>query len=66
MNSIVSQGIGAAFISAEGPEDVAAEQALAEALEKGGAKNGTHLHRDQQVPEEQCWLRGEGWCLAYV
>lgn len=62
----VGQGIMALFIPAEGQEDVAAEQALAEAFEKGGAKNVTRLYRDQQVLDEQCWLRGQGWCLAYA
>jgi len=62
----VSQGVMGAFISAEGPEDLAAERALAEALERGEARKVTRLYRHQEVPDEQCWLRGEGWCLAYA
>jgi len=23
------------------------------------------VDRDDAVPEENCWLRGRGWCLAY-
>ena len=62
----VRQDVMAAFVAAEGPEDAAAERALAAALEKGGAKNVTRLYRNEEVPEERCWLRGEGWCLAYA
>lgn len=40
--------------------------ALADSFEKGGAENVTRLYRDQQMPDEQCWLRGEGWCLAHA
>jgi len=25
----------------------------------------TRLYRDQDIPDERCWLRGQGWCLAY-
>jgi len=25
----------------------------------------TRLYRGGDVPEEACWVRGHGWCLAY-
>jgi protein-L-isoaspartate(D-aspartate) O-methyltransferase len=54
-----------AIIPAEGVRDKTAEAALAAAFEKGGWKNVTRLVRGTQVPEDRCWLRGQGWCLAY-
>ena len=35
------------------------------ALEKGGWDRVTRLLRRGDVPEEQCWLKGPDWCLAY-
>jgi protein-L-isoaspartate(D-aspartate) O-methyltransferase len=61
----VTSDVPAAFIPAEGANE-AAEAALVAALEKGGAKNVTRLYRSGDVPDERCWLRGEGWCLAYT
>jgi protein-L-isoaspartate(D-aspartate) O-methyltransferase len=61
----VRLGVPAAFIPAEAMDE-AADAALVEALEKGEAKNVTRLYRGgADIPEERCWLRGEGWCLAY-
>jgi protein-L-isoaspartate(D-aspartate) O-methyltransferase len=54
----------AGFIPAEGGED-GSDAALAAALERGGAKEVTRLYRRSDIPEERCWLRGNGWCLAY-
>lgn len=54
----------AGFIPAEGGDD-ASDTALAAALEKGGAKNVTRLYRTNDIPDDRCWLRGNGWCLAY-
>jgi protein-L-isoaspartate(D-aspartate) O-methyltransferase len=48
-----------------GSRDEASERALAEAFAKGGRQKATRLYRDQDIPEERCWLRGPGWCLAY-
>ena len=48
-----------------GSRDEASERALAEAFDGGGWEKVTRLHRDQNIPEERCWLRGPGWCLAY-
>ncbi|SDR21266.1 protein-L-isoaspartate(D-aspartate) O-methyltransferase [Rhizobiales bacterium GAS113] len=48
-----------------GSRDEVSERALAEAFAKGGWRQVTRLYRDQAIPEERCWLRGSGWCLAY-
>jgi protein-L-isoaspartate(D-aspartate) O-methyltransferase len=61
----VKSGVPAAFIPAEGGDE-ALEAAMVAALEKGGAKDVTRLYRDSDVADERCWLRGEGWCLAYT
>lgn len=53
-----------AIIPAEGVRTRAAEAALAAAFERDDGGSVTHLVRDQSVPDEKCWLRGEGWCLA--
>jgi protein-L-isoaspartate(D-aspartate) O-methyltransferase len=60
----VKPGVPAAFIPAEGADE-GAEAALVAALEKGDAKKVTRLYRGGDIPDERCWLRGEGWCLAY-
>jgi len=54
-----------AIFPCAGSRDEVSERALAEAFAKGGWQRVTRLHRDQEVPEEHCWLRGSGWCLAY-
>lgn len=55
-----------AFIPAQGAAtDPAADMALTAAFEKGGSKDVTRLYRQTDIPEEQVWLKGEGWCLAY-
>jgi protein-L-isoaspartate(D-aspartate) O-methyltransferase len=55
----------AAFIPCESARDASSEAALAEALAKGGWDRVTRLYRHEDVPEDQCWLRAPGWCLAY-
>jgi protein-L-isoaspartate(D-aspartate) O-methyltransferase len=54
-----------AIIPCEGGRDPASESALAAALEKGGVENVTRFYRHDTVPEENCWLRAPGWCLAF-
>jgi protein-L-isoaspartate(D-aspartate) O-methyltransferase len=56
---------GVAIFPCVGGRDADGEAALAEAFAKGGAENVTRLYRCDGVPEENCWLRGKGWCLAY-
>lgn len=48
-----------------GLRDQQAEKALAAAFERGGWDKVTRLDRPGNLPGEQCWLRGEGWALAY-
>ena len=54
-----------AIFPCEGMRDAASEAALAAAFEKGGWRDVTRLYRDDDVPEENCWLRAPGWSLAY-
>jgi protein-L-isoaspartate(D-aspartate) O-methyltransferase len=49
-----------------GGRDPVSEQALAAAFEKGGAERVTRLYRRDDLPDDQCWVRGPGWCLAYA
>ncbi len=48
-----------------GNRDEASEHALAAALAKGRLNQVTRLYRNADVPDDDCWLRGEGWCLTY-
>jgi hypothetical protein len=43
----------------------AGERALGAAFGKGGAERVTRLYLRDDLPEDQCWLRAPGWCLAY-
>ena len=54
-----------AIFPCAGSRDESSERALAEAFAGGGWQKVTRLYRDQDVPDERCWLRGPGWCLAY-
>lgn len=56
---------GVGIYPCHGMRDPVAERALAAALERGGWDYVTRLYRRDDIPEEDCWLRGEGWCLAY-
>ena len=49
----------------ESARDAESERALGAALDKGGWERVTRLHRSGDVPDEQCWLKGLGWALAY-
>jgi protein-L-isoaspartate(D-aspartate) O-methyltransferase len=49
----------------EGARDAESERALVAALEKGGGEGVTRLYRRGDIREEQCWLKGPDWCLAY-
>jgi protein-L-isoaspartate(D-aspartate) O-methyltransferase len=53
------------IIPCEGARDETSEAALVEAFKKGGWERVTRLYRHEDVPEERCWLRAPGWCLAY-
>jgi len=56
---------GVAIFPCAGGRDTDAERDLAAAFARGGAENVTRLYRHNDVPEADCWLKGEGWCLAY-
>jgi protein-L-isoaspartate(D-aspartate) O-methyltransferase len=45
--------------------DEASELALVAAFEKGDWRRVTRLRRTAELPQEQCWLRSEGWSLTY-
>jgi protein-L-isoaspartate(D-aspartate) O-methyltransferase len=65
-NDFLAQRISAvAIFPCEGMRDAESEAALAAAFEKGRAQEVTRLYRHDDLPEENCWLRGMGWCLAY-
>lgn len=48
-----------------GARDDASERALAEALATGRFGEVTRLYRDSDIPNERCFLKAPGWCLAY-
>ena len=54
-----------AIFPCEGMRDPQSEAALAAAFEKGDGREVRRLYRRGDLPEEQCWLRAPGWCLAY-
>jgi len=54
-----------AIFPCEGGRDADEEAALVDAFAKGSGENVTRLYRHNDVPEEDGWLRGKGWCLAY-
>lgn len=54
-----------AIIPCDGGRDEPSEQALAEAFARGGWQKVTRLYRGGGIPDERCWVRGDGWCLAY-
>jgi protein-L-isoaspartate(D-aspartate) O-methyltransferase len=54
-----------AIFRCAGGRDEESERALADAFARGGWEKVTRLYRDADVPDERCWLRGSGWCLAY-
>ena len=57
---------GVAIFPCEGMRDAETEAALAAAFAKGRVGEVTRLYRRDDVPEEDCWVRGAGWCLAYA
>lgn len=49
----------------EGARDETAEAAIGAALAGGGWRDVRRLYRGDAVPDDKCWLRAPGWCLAY-
>jgi protein-L-isoaspartate(D-aspartate) O-methyltransferase len=56
---------GTAIYPCAGARDEASEAALAAAFKKGGWDKVTRLYRTGDIPDENCWVRGPGWSLAY-
>jgi protein-L-isoaspartate(D-aspartate) O-methyltransferase len=54
-----------AIFPCAGSRDEESELALGIALGKGGEQKVTRLYRHDPSPENRCWLRAPGWCLAY-
>src|SRR6267154_1770706 len=54
-----------AIFPCAGNRDEVSERALAESFAKGGWQKVTRLYRDEKIAEKRCWLRGQGWSLAY-
>jgi len=54
-----------AIFPCAGARDEVSERALARALAGGRLNEVARLYRRENVPEEDCWLRAPGWCLAY-
>lgn len=48
-----------------GNRDQTSERALTAAFAAGRWQEVTRLYRHNEVPDDGCWLRGDGWCLAY-
>jgi protein-L-isoaspartate(D-aspartate) O-methyltransferase len=53
-----------AIFPCDGARDPLSEAALAKAFAKGGWNDVTRLWRRDGMPEDRCWLRAPGWCLA--
>jgi protein-L-isoaspartate(D-aspartate) O-methyltransferase len=56
---------GVAIFPCAGNRDGVSERALAEAFTNRGWQKVRRLYRNQEIPEDRCWIRGSGWCLAY-
>jgi protein-L-isoaspartate(D-aspartate) O-methyltransferase len=54
-----------AIIPCEGARDPVSEAALDTALQNGGWERVTRLYRNEEIPDDRCWLRVPGWSLAY-
>jgi protein-L-isoaspartate(D-aspartate) O-methyltransferase len=57
---------GVAIFPCEGMRDPESEAALAAAFAKGRVREVTRLYRRDDIAEEDCWVKGRGWCLAYA
>jgi protein-L-isoaspartate(D-aspartate) O-methyltransferase len=57
---------GVAIFPCEGVRDPETEAALAAAFAKGRVGEVTRLYRRDDIPEDDCWVRGAGWCFAYA
>ena len=48
-----------------GARTPAADAALRRAFKRGGWERVRRLYRGDDVPKERCWVRGEGWGMAF-
>jgi protein-L-isoaspartate(D-aspartate) O-methyltransferase len=64
-NSLRAESLGSRSFPVRGGRDEASEQLLAAAFDESGAERVTRLCRRDDLPEDRCWLRAPGWCLAY-
>lgn len=48
-----------------GARDTKSENALVQAFKKGGYEKVRRLYRTGDVDPAKCWVRGDGWSLAY-
>lgn len=55
--------VGAVTATAMGDPD--SQAALAAAVEKVRVEEVTRLYHRDDVPKENCWMRGKGWSLAH-
>ncbi len=49
----------------DGALDDASERTLEVAFNNRDMAKVMRLYRTDDVPDERCWLRGSGWCVAY-
>ncbi|MBZ9653981.1 protein-L-isoaspartate O-methyltransferase family protein [Phyllobacterium lublinensis] len=56
---------GVAIYPCAGMRDAQSEQALASAFADADLRRVSRLYRTDDIPDERCWLKGDGWCLAY-
>jgi protein-L-isoaspartate(D-aspartate) O-methyltransferase len=54
-----------AIFPCNGSDDPNSDAALANAFKNGGWDRVTRLYRHDDIPDDRCWLKGPGWCLAY-
>jgi protein-L-isoaspartate(D-aspartate) O-methyltransferase len=54
-----------AIFPCAGNRDEESERNLAAAFSRGEMKKITRLYRRDDIPDERCWVRGRGWCVAF-
>ena len=57
---------GVGVFPCEGGRDPESAAALVAAFDRGGVDRVTRLYRRGDLPDEQCWVKAPGWCLAYA
>ncbi|PSH67699.1 protein-L-isoaspartate O-methyltransferase [Phyllobacterium brassicacearum] len=56
---------GVAIYPCAGVRDAKSERALAIAFADGSLRRVSRFYRTSDIPDDRCWLKGDGWCLAY-